>query len=281
MWKTPIIAVCLLCYSCTLSKAQSFPEPGSSSYKRMNRQGTFALSVGLGVSSYFGDLKGRQADISVKPSTQIGLQYKVSNHVSLRAEVIWYRIAGADSLNDESSSIYSRNLSFRSDNAEWSLVTLYQLFNKYSRSSLPALNPYGFAGIGITTVNPAAFYSGEWHDLRSLMTEGKKYSPVALVIPFGVGVGYSVNNNWEFSAEYGYRYSFSDYLDDVSSFYVGVENMDDPIGKALSDRRPEKGMAAASAGSIRGNEKVNDWYLIFCLKVTFTPPINYRKPAFR
>lgn len=279
--KIQIIFTCLLFLSFTNSKAQNFPKPGSPSYKLVNRHGVFSVSAGLGISSYFGDLKGRQTDIWAKPSTQLGIQYKINNHLYLRTEAIWYRIAGADSLNDEESSIYSRNLSFRSDNVELNIVALYQWFNKHSRPNHHLLNPYGFAGIGITTVNPVAFYNGEWYNLRTLMTEGKEYNLATMVIPFGVGIACNINSSWDLSIEYGYRYSFSDYLDDVSSVHLGIDNIEDPIVKALSDRRPERGMTPVRAGSQRGNENINDWYLIASIKVTYTPAINYRKPNFR
>lgn len=274
-----LIIFLLLCYS--PGKAQSFPKPGSSSYKQMNRHGALSLSGGLGMSSYFGDLKGRQTDIWAKPSTQLGVQYRVNNHFHIRTETIWYRIAGADSLNDKESSIYSRNLSFRSDNIELNIQVLYQLFNNYSRFNRHLLNPYGFAGVGITSVKPEALYKDEWHNLRPLMTEGVNYNSVAIVVPFGLGVSYHVNRNWDWSFEFGYRYSFSDYLDDVSSVHIGVENVEDPIAKALSDRRPEKGLLPVKAGNIRGNANINDWYFIAGLKATYTPGINYRKPSFR
>jgi hypothetical protein len=280
-YKIQVIAFGLLFFSCTLSHAQRFPEPGSIPYKRLNRHGTFALTAGVGVSSYFGDLKGHKTDLWVKPSSQLGFQYKVNNHFLLRTEVMWYRIAGADSLNDEKSSIYSRNLSFRSDNLELNLVALFHWFNKHAHSKTALLNPYGFAGLGVTSIDPLALYQGEWHSLRPLMTEGKRYSAATLVIPFGIGIACPVNNSFDVSFEYGYRYSFSDYLDDVSSVHIGVENMADPIRRALSDRRPERGLDPARAGGQRGNENINDWYLIVGLKAVYTPSINYRKPRFR
>lgn len=247
----------------------------------MNRHGVFSFSAGVGISSYFGDLKDSRTDLWARPSTQLGVQYRLNNHLHLRNELFWYRIAGADSLNDQESDIYSRNLSFRSDNVEWNLVARYEYFNKFSRYNRPLLNPYGFAGIGLTTVSPKAQYQGEWVALRPLMTEGEDYSPVALVIPFGLGVSYHVNNNWDVSMEWGYRYTFTDYLDDVSTTHIGVDHVADPLRRALSDRRPEMGLQPVPAGNKRGNPGSNDWYLITGLKLTYTPGPNYRKPKFR
>jgi hypothetical protein len=270
----------LLC--CTFAEAQNLRNLKNPSYKRMNRHGALTFSAGAGLSSYFGDLKNSRTDLWAKPSTQLGIQYRINNHLHLRTEAMWYRISGADSLNEQETLIYNRNLSFRSDNFEWNVVAVYQIFNKFSRFNRPMFNPYGFAGFGLTTVNPETQYNGGWYKLRPLMTEGTDYSGVALVIPFGVGVAYHISNSWDLSLELGYRYTFSDYLDDVSGAYVGVENISDPIRKALSDRRPEIGLPPKPAGfEDRGNSNVNDWYLITGLKISYTPGINHRKPVFR
>ncbi|WP_224999052.1 DUF6089 family protein [Cesiribacter sp. SM1] len=276
---------CLLVSVGTIAEAQieggDLLTDALSQYKLRNRHGVFSYNLGVGVSSYFGDLKDSRTDLWVKPSIQLGVQYRAGDHLHFRSEVTWYRISGADSLNDVETGIYARNLSFRADNFEWNVVALYQFFNKFSRTNSVTLNPYVFAGIGLTSNNPNAYYNGQWHNLRRLETEGVSYSPVALVVPFGVGLAYHVNRNWDISVEWGYRVSFTDYLDDVSTTFRGVENFDDPLARALSDRRPEMGLPPKEAGSKRGNTGVNDWYLITGLKVTYMPFLRIKNPKHR
>lgn len=239
-------------------------------YQRKNRHGALYFTAGYGVSSYYGDLKGSRLQLWAKPSAQLGVQYRVNDRLHFRSELAWYRISGADSLNDRNSGIWDRNLSFRSDNFELSLVSLVHLFNKYETKS-PVI-PYFFGGIGLTTNNPKAYYKGEWHRLRPLRTEGVAYGPVALVFPLGAGLLLDVSNNWDISLEGGYRITFVDYLDDVSTTYKGVENFEEnSIAAALSDRRTEIGLDARPAGSRRGNSTGFDGYLIVGLKVVFTP----------
>lgn len=270
-----IIFTCLFVLSCTLAGAQGFPRSGSPSYKLANRHGVFSFSVGAGVSSYFGDLKDDNTNLWLKPGVQLGVQYRLNNHLHIRTEAIWYRISGTDSLNEE-VDLVQRNLSFRSDNFELNVVGRYELFNKFARSA-PRWNPYGFAGLGLTTVNPEALYNGEWVGLRPLMTEGEEYSSVAMVIPFGLGLSYHINRQWDISLEYGYRYALTDYLDDVSTTYPGAVELTDPMAIALSNRSS----GFYEVGDQRGNPGNNDWYLITALKVTYTPSINYRNPRFR
>lgn len=280
-YKIRIIFACLFLFCGTLAEAQErFGTPGIAAYKRMNRHGVFSFSAGAGISSYYGDLKASNTDLWARPSIQLGVEYRLNNHLHFRSELSWYRISGADSLNDQDLSIYRRNLSFRSDNVEMNIVARYEFFNRFSRVNPRLLNPYGFVGIGFTTVNPKAQYQGEWYELRPLITEGVEYSPIALVIPFGVGVSYHIDRNWDLAFEFGYRYAFTDYLDDVSSTHLGVENIEDPIRRALSDRRPEIGIPPVEAGNQRGGP-ARDMYLMTGLKLMYTPDLNHRKPKFR
>lgn len=250
-------------------------------YKLRNRHGVMSYMIGAGVSSYYGDLKDSRTDFWVKPSIQLGAQYRAGDHFHFRSELTWYRISGADSLNDPESGIYKRNLSFRADNFEWNVVALYQIFNKFSRVRRPTLNPYVFAGLGFTTNSPQAYYQGEWVDLRPLETEGVEYNAIVLVVPFGGGIAYHVNNYWDIYLDVGYRVAFSDYLDDVSTTFKGVNNFDNPLAAELSDRRDEIGLPTMAPGKKRGNGGVNDWYMITALKLVYTPFAKYRNPKHR
>jgi opacity protein-like surface antigen len=274
----------LLLLSCSIAEAQ-FRQFKNRYNQRMYRHGEFSFSAGLALASYYGDLKDNPTDLWAKPSTQLGVQYRFNNHLHFRTEALWYRISGADSLNGIETGIHTRNLSFRADNFEWNVVALWQLFNKYARYNRPTLNPYIFAGVGLTTNNPKAHYNGEWYNLRPLQTEGVAYSSLVLVLPAGLGITYHISNNWDISAEYGYRITFNDYLDDVSTTHLGVDNISDPVRRALSDRRPEIGLQPFPAGGQRGNPSNNDWYLIAGLKITYSPgPANskrYKRPKFR
>lgn len=48
---------------------------------------------------------------------------------------------------------------------------------------------------------------------------GKTYSPVAVCIPLGIGIQKAFNQNIGIKAEFGIRYTFTDYIDDVSGLY--------------------------------------------------------------
>jgi hypothetical protein len=48
---------------------------------------------------------------------------------------------------------------------------------------------------------------------------GKTYSPVAVCIPLGIGIQKAFNQNMGIKAEFGIRYTSTDYIDDVSGLY--------------------------------------------------------------
>jgi len=48
---------------------------------------------------------------------------------------------------------------------------------------------------------------------------GKTYKPVAVCIPLGIGVQKAFNSDMGIKAELGIRYTFTDYIDDVSGLY--------------------------------------------------------------
>src|SRR6185369_11445300 len=111
-----------------------------------------------------------------------------------------------------------RNLSFSENCFEISAVGIINLFPQgrsfYQR---PAFNVYGFAGIGLLYFNPTTMYNGQKYQLASQNTELVNYSTVTPVIPLGLGVRFKIGPFTNLSFEGGFRKTFTDYLDDVST----------------------------------------------------------------
>lgn len=221
------------------------------------------ITVGTGTATYKGDLVNPGSLGKVKPNIALGAEYYVTGRVSVRTELTWFQLAGDDRLaNDDRSQ---RNLHFRSSNFELAVlgaVSLSPTGNRYYQRSI--LNFHGFAGIGLLTFNPKAEYQGSWVALAPLMTEGVKYSRTQPVIPFGLGARLKVNPFFNILVEGGYRLTFTDYLDDVSSTrYPDPTTLSSDLSRALSDRRAEIGTKPASyLSGKRGNPSNDDGYFI-------------------
>ncbi len=232
------------------------------------------LVVGTGTSTYFGELANPGNYLDAKPNVNAGLQLYFTPRISGRAEITWFTLAGSDSKADDNSRV-KRNLSFKSNNAEVAFTGAINLFpngNRYYRR--PYFNVYGFGGVGLLYMNPKAEYQGKKYALQPLKTEGVDYSRIGLVIPFGLGARLKAGPNFNIALEGGYRKTFTDYLDDVSGTHLGPAAFSDPIAAALSDRRPELGLAAAPAGTQRGNPSNDDGYFLLNVKIEYYLPLD-------
>ena len=74
---------------------------------------------------------------------------------------------------------------------------------------------------------------------------GKTYKPVAVCIPLGIGIQKAFNQNMGIKAELGIRYTFTDYIDDVSGLYYD-KNL-------LADYNENGNLAATMSGTGSGD----------------------------
>src|SRR5690606_6485518 len=110
---------------------------------------------------------------------------------------------------------------FRARNWEAALLLEYYLFPvKTYNINREFFNPYIFAGLGITTNNPYADYRDQWIPLRPLATEDNPYPATAVVFPMGLGLKYKANVWVDMFVEGNYRFTLTDYLDDISVFNI-------------------------------------------------------------
>lgn len=257
-------------YLTILFSITAFTSVNAQSFYALRRERSIILTAGLGSSTYFGDLSNPKKLISADPAINVGLQYYVTKRIALRAELNWFTISGDDKDADEKGRI-RRNLSFSSSNLELSavgIINLYSNGNRFYRR--PMFNVYAFGGVGLLYINPKTKYNGEWVALQPLQTEGVSYSLIQPVVPYGLGIRLKMTPLMNIVFEGGWRKTFTDYLDDVSSVYPATIPF-------LSDRGQEIGYPA-KPGAIRGNPTNDDAYMLFNVKVEYYLPwqINRR-----
>ena len=252
--------------------------------RRQNR--SLVGSAGTGFASYFGELNNPKDRFDTKLNMDFGLEYKIDGRFSARANVLWFRLEGSDQESGY-ASIAPRNLSFRSDNVELSASGVVQWLKDgqrfYQRNQL---NLYLFAGFGLAWYHPTAVApesyngilledGGKRVGLRALATEGTKYTPITAIFPFGLGARAMLTPTINIAVEGGYRYTSTDYLDDVSTVHVDPSSFGDNfLAAAMSDRAQEIGLEPREAGKIRGNPDKNDGYFILNVKVEYYLPSN-------
>ncbi len=255
-------------------------EASSQSFYAIRSERDFIVSLGLGTSTYYGDLKDNTDYLDAKPNISIGAMYFFYPRIAARAEFSWVTFSGNDADSEDAGKI-QRNLSFTSSNIEFSATAVVNLIPTTGRFyQRPKYNAYGFIGIGGLYFNPKAELDGTKYKLQPLQTEGVDYSRFAFVIPYGLGGRMQINPFFNVAVEMGWRKTFTDYIDDVSTVYID-HSASDPITQQLADRRPESGLPPLPVGSKRGDPSKDDGYMLLNVKVEYYLPfklgLNQRK----
>lgn len=238
------------------------------SFFQYKKDGELNLHFGMGISKYFGEMSEDRKLGDFNPHLTAGITLPFRPKLSFRGEVSFYQISAADADLPEEDFRRRRNLSFKSSNWEAVAMAVYHLNHRDARPSKP-LRPYIAVGVGLTYFNPKAQLNGIWYELQPLFTEGINYDRFNVVIPMVVGLGYRLDHQTILALELSYRFTFTDYLDDVSQDYRNPLTFTNPIAAALADRRPEIGLPPEIPGNPRGNDSNNDGYLFLGVKVFY------------
>jgi hypothetical protein len=190
----------------------------------------------FGLSFYQGDL----CSVCLKPdiSFAVGANYKVWPRTMFGAELRYLKLSGKD-------NVTTRNLAFNTSGIEFIAYGRFLLIDDIvrvaaDRTRPPKLvKPYIMAGFGFYNYSPKSYFTKTppETDTAFYYNENKGGGMVA-VIPVGFGISWRISNRVSLLTELSYRFTFTDYLDQVSQ---------------------------------RGNPKRNDGYAILDFKLQFSP----------
>jgi hypothetical protein len=208
----------------------------------------------------------------------IGLlyRYNINDRIAFRINFLYGKVKGSDNQSDDPVRL-NRNLSFKTSIAE--LGGIFE-FNYYTYSPADKKNnfsTYLLAGFNYFRMNPKGQLDGAWYELNPLGTEGqnfqeggKPYNLDAFAIPIGLGAKVNLGKRVAIAIEYSIRFTFTDYLDDVSKNYWATDdflnnNGELSIAGQLADRRidpkvPTQNASGEALGLQRGDSSRNDWY---------------------
>ena len=172
-----------------------------------------------------------------------------------------------------------RNLSFKSDIFEGAVNFEFNFlpYNHGSRDEF--YTPYLFAGFSVVNFNPKAEINGQTVELRELGTEGQfqgeEYYSITGAFNYGIGFKVDLSYEWSINIELGARRLYTDYLDDVSTVYPDMEDLEAQrgvIAVQLSDRSFELEDVDRPIGELgrqRGNSKNNDSYALLGIGLVY------------
>lgn len=264
-----------------------FSVQGFSQMNEYVQEGEFGITAG--VAHYFGDLNNR-GKIN-RPKLAIGgfIRKQFGNYSAIRLSGHFARLGYSDIYSSNEYNL-RRNLSFNTNIFELALQGDFNFFKFNPVDPDYSFTPYATLGIGIFNYNPYAYYKNQKIYLRPLHTEGqtfyknrKEYGSMALCFPIGFGVKYALNDKINISFEITHRFTTTDYIDDVSTTYVGADKFPSTAGGKsiagiMQDRSFEVGTPIGIEGRQRGFSKQKDQYTIAEVGISFNIT-SYRCPT--
>lgn len=251
------------------------------------------FGVGVGAAHYFGDLNTRAHLNRPKLAAGIFFRKNFGNYIALRVAGNFAQLGYSDIYNTQNEYMHRRNLSFNTKVWEIGLQGDFNFFRFMPGDPDFRFTPYVTFGVSAFNYDPYAYLNGQKYFLRPLGTEGqgsslypdrKPYSTMALALPFGVGVKYALNERMNLGLEVLYRFTNTDYLDDVSKTYVdpvvfpanpdGTPN----VAYLLSDRSYETGTPIGQKDRQRGNSQNKDQFVTAMFYISFNLQ-SYRCPT--
>ena len=159
------------------------------------------------------------------------LKWNKDERLAIRANINYSIARGSASksyypYNSRSVNAYDYNKGVGNGEivVEWNILP-YDLRKKEAKT------PYIYIGLGalIYQGQPGVSYSGDIntdpHATQLIFSiAGFEATPT---IPFGVGYKYALNHSWVLAADLGFRYSYSDNLDNSAAIEVGNLNSND------------------------------------------------------
>ena len=249
------------------------------------QEGEYGITAG--VAHYFGDLNNRAA--INRPKIALGAFYRkqFNNYAGIRLTAHFAKLGYSDQYSQNAYQ-RTRNLSFNTNIFEIALRGDFNFFKFIPSDPEHSFTPYATVGVGVFSYDPYAYLAGQKYYLRPLNTEGetfyngrKAYGTMAVCIPIGFGVKYAVTDKVNVSFEVAHRFTTTDYIDDVSTTYVGIDKFPaSSVAAQLQDRSYEFGTPIGVEGRQRGFSKQKDQYAIAEIGISFNIT-SYRCPSAR
>lgn len=244
------------------------------------------LGFSAGVAHYFGDLNNDFAINKPKFSGAVHYTKQMNNYIGIKISATYAFLGYADKYSKNVIQ-QIRNLSFNTDVWEFTVSGTFNFFQFNPGFEGYDYTPYIGIGVGMFSYDPYAYYKDEKVYLRPMGTEGQgsdfypervTYKNTAMCIPLTLGFKYALNTKYNVFAEFRYRFTNTDYLDDVSTTYAPKAFATNTYGLNLSDRSSEiVGQPIGIEGRQRGSSLANDAFATFHVGISFNFQ-NYNCP---
>ena len=245
----------------------------------------------VGLSYYMGDINPRKPFVDSNLGWGALVRYYDGTRWAFRLAYSNLQLDGSDKASGYRPE---RGLSFHDNVHDIAVIAEFNFFDYFTGSKRNRVSPYLFGGISLLMFNPKA---DDGTELCSILTDTDgdglidenssstaKYRKMAVSLPFGIGVKYSVNRKIGMALEWRWHYAFTDWLDDCHGYYPRYKKVTDPNKPNYVQYADPTGFAEdvvgedSSGNPIYGNDKQyiqrgnsanNDWYGYLNLSITY------------
>ena len=229
---------------------------------------------------------GISVERNLTQSWAVKLQYNRGQFIANDRAINW------DGSRDVHNSNYTRSLNAKTDIDDLGLKFTYYTDNGKLLSKNAFVSPYISFGVGLTHFKVFAdlednngnqyYYWGD-NSIRNLpegspnatiieqdgyfetnvtaLETEKNYDTNVLNIPFGGGLKFRLAERFNLNLDYTLRYTFTDYLDDVSGEYREVYS---------SESQTFASNPTNTIADLRGNDEGNDWYAFLSVSLHYS-----------
>ncbi|HUR31511.1 MAG TPA: DUF6089 family protein [Saprospiraceae bacterium] len=255
------------------------------------------IGIILGISNYQGELASYSTangfNALVGPVFGVHGGYALNPRFQLRGDLLYTRLSGDDAINDKEIT-RMRNLNFftpvvqLAGGIDWNVLG-------FDVRDAKAFTPYATAGASLFYMNPMTTYEGKKIALRPLGTEGqylddypeqKPYNRLQPSLQFGGGLKL-LTGGFIIALEAMLSYTFTDYIDDVSTIYITYPELYEkagPLTAALANRTGEylgTEPVVLGTGSLRGNPENKDLFGVITLRLGIPLEFNSKQVKVR
>ena len=237
------------------------------------------IGVLLGTSYYLGDLNTTHFNQPL-PAAGLIIRKNIDKRFAYKTEAMFINVR-SDERKSEDTIAANRGLHFRSPIYELSGQLEFNFLPYQPGNPLYTWTPFIYAGVSLFHYNPQAENTnGEWVNLQELGTEGQetsvysdpereKYSLIQFAIPMGGGVKIAINESFNIILEYGARKTFTDYLDDVSTTFIGGNGDSYPAEMSNNAIAMSDPLGTHKKDQLRGDSDKKDWYSFVGFTLSF------------
>lgn len=210
----------------------------------------YEVGGGIGFAAYSGDILRKIDPGQLGPQVTLFGKRNFDNVWTLRVGLNTAVIQAADSIKPIDKLARTRDARFRGGVIEGSAVMEFNFLDFLGNNSQFRFSPYAFFGIGYSLF----IMKGN----TFVYNPSTRYNLSSVVIPFGGGVKYRIDDRWTLATELGFRPTFTDYLDKIDSTEPSIPRFVDPTN-------PER-----PYGINFGNPYDKDWYYFLGVTISYT-----------